>query len=153
MGGMNDPVSVSTLPSTSRMFRRAVALRCPHCGSHRSFVKRWLGRYERCRTCGIRWHREHGFELGPVALNVVVTFFTLGVAMAASFVATAPDFPVGPITAAIIGTAIVVPIIAQPFTYMVWLAFDLASRRPDAAELADAAAAVAGGLEGTHRSS
>ena len=141
MGGMSAP-STTVRPSTGRMFRRAFVLRCPHCGSSRTFVRRWLGRHERCRTCGIRWHREHGFELGPIALNVVVTFFTLGVAMAASFVATAPDFPVGPITAAIIGTAIVVPIIAQPFTYMVWLAFDLASRRPDEAELADAAAAV-----------
>ncbi|MFZ9629993.1 MAG: hypothetical protein ACO3C1_11660 [Ilumatobacteraceae bacterium] len=148
---MNGVQSVPALPSTGRMFRRAVVLRCPQCGSHRSFVKRWLGRYERCRTCGIRWHREHGFELGPIALNVVVTFFILGVTMAVSCILTAPDIPVGPLTAALIGTAIVVPMLAQPFTYMLWLAFDLASRRPDAAELADAAAAVTASAEAGRR--
>ena len=144
MGGMNTTPSASSLPSTGRMFRRALVLRCPHCGSRRSFVKRWLGRHERCRTCGIRWHREHGFELGPVALNVVGTFFTLGVTMAVSFVLTAPDIPVGPLTGALIGTAVVVPLFLQPFTYMLWLAFDLAARRPDEAELADAASAASG---------
>lgn len=125
------------------MFRRALVLRCPHCGSRRTFIKRWVGRHDRCRTCGIRWHREHGFELGPVALNVVVTFFVLGVSMVVAFVATAPDFPVGALTGTFVGVAVVVPIVVQPLTYTVWLAFDLASRRPDAAELADAAAAVA----------
>lgn len=125
------------------MFRRAVVLRCPHCGSRRTFVKRWLGRYDRCRTCGIRWHREHGFELGPIALNVVFTFFTLAVCMVAAFVATAPDFPVGALTGTFIGVAVLVPLVMQPVTYTVWLAFDLASRRPDEAELAEAAANIA----------
>ncbi|MGA0894881.1 MAG: hypothetical protein ACO3S5_09675 [Ilumatobacteraceae bacterium] len=136
--------SPATAPSVGRMFRRALVLRCPQCGSRRTFIRRWLGRHDRCRTCGIRWHREHGFELGPVALNVVVTFFTLGVSMAVAFIATAPDFPVGPLTAMAVGVAVVMPMVAQPFTYTVWLAFDIAARRPDAAELADAAAAVDG---------
>lgn len=124
------------------MFRRALVLRCPHCGSRRTFVKRWLGRYERCRSCGIRWQREYGFELGPIALNVVFTFFTLGVSMVAAFIATAPEFPVGALVLTFVGVAIVFPLIAQPFTYMLWLAFDLAARRPSPEELDEAAAAV-----------
>ena len=68
----------------------------------------------------------------------------LGVSMAVAFIATAPDFPVGPLTAMAVGVAVVMPMVAQPFTYTVWLAFDIAARRPDAAELADAAAAVDG---------
>lgn len=134
----------SPQPSNVAMFRRALVLCCPHCGSRRTFIKRWVGRYDRCRTCGIRWHREHGFELGPVALNVVLTFFTLGVSMVVAFIATAPDFPVTTLTLTFVGVAVLVPVIVQPLTYTIWLAFDLASRRPDAAELADAAAAVAG---------
>lgn len=118
-------------------------LKCPRCGSRRTFIRRWLGRHERCRTCGIRWHREHGFELGPIALSVVITFFTLGVSMVIAFVATAPDIPIVPVTAAIVGVAIVVPIIVQPFTYLLWLAFDLATHRPDERELAEAEASVA----------
>ena len=130
------------LPSTTTMFTRALTRRCPHCGARRSFIKRWLGRYDRCRTCGIRWHREHGFELGPIALNVVITFFVLGVSMVAAFVLTAPDFNVGLLTGIFIATAILVPMIVYPFTYTIWLAFDLATHKPDERELAEAAAAV-----------
>lgn len=137
MGGMDH-----SPPSFGQMFRRALVLRCPQCGSRRTFVKRWLGRYDRCRTCGIRWHREHGFELGPIALSVVITFFTIGVSMVAAFIATAPDFPVGPLVGAFVGVAIVMPLVVQPFTYTIWLAFDLAMRRPDEAELRAAAEAV-----------
>lgn len=125
------------------MFRRAAQLKCPRCGSRRTFIKHWLGRYERCRTCGIRWHREHGFELGPISLNVVFTFFILAVSMIVAFVATAPDFPVLALTLGMVGAAIVVPLVLYPFTYTLWLAFDLASHRPDERELADAAASVA----------
>jgi uncharacterized protein (DUF983 family) len=132
-------------PAVATMFRRAVVLKCPRCGSRRTFLKHWLGRYPRCRTCGIQWHREHGFELGPIALNVVITFFTLAVGMIIAFVATAPDIPVLPLTLGTVAAAIIIPLIAYPFTYTVWLAFDLASHTPDARELADAAAAVATG--------
>jgi len=140
MGGMDRP-----LPSTVTMFRRAAVLTCPHCGSRRTFIKHWLGRYERCRTCGIEWHREHGFELGPVALNVVVTFFLLAVGMIVAFVSTAPDFPAVALTVGLVSAAILIPLIAYPFTNTIWLAFDLATHKPDARELAAAAEAVATG--------
>lgn len=130
------------LPSTGRMFSRAVVLKCPHCGARKTFIKHWLGRYPRCRTCGIQWHREHGFELGPIALNVVITFGILAVSMVAAFVATAPDFNVTALTLGFIAGAVLVPLIAYPFTYTIWLAFDLATHKPDQRELAEAAAAV-----------
>ncbi|HAP74828.1 MAG TPA: hypothetical protein DCR14_01955 [Acidimicrobiaceae bacterium] len=130
------------LPSTATMFRRAVVLKCPHCGGRKTFIKHWLARHDRCRTCGIRWHREHGFELGPTALNVVMTFFTLGVGMVVAFVATAPDFKVVPLTLGVVGGAVLVPLILYPFTYTLWLAFDLATHKPDAHELAEAAASL-----------
>ena len=129
-------------PAIGTMFRRALLLKCPQCGARKTFIKHWLGRYERCRSCGIRWHREHGFELGPMTLNVIVTFFTLAVVMIVSFVATAPDFPVNTLLAVCLGTAILVPLVVYPFTYTLWLAFDLAGRRPDATELDEGRAAV-----------
>ena len=101
-------------------------------------MRRWLGHHERCRSCGIRWHREHGFELGPIALNVVITFFTLAVSMVVAFVATAPDFPVATLTASMVAGAIVIPLIAYPFTYMLWQAFDLLSHPPAEPEIAEA---------------
>jgi len=117
-------------------------LKCPLCGSRRTFIRRWLGRYPRCRTCGIEWHREHGFELGPIALDIVFTFFTLGVAMIVAFVATAPDFPVLTLTLGFLAAAVVLPLFFYPFTYTLWLAFDLLAHQPTQPEL-DAAAAAA----------
>ncbi|MFM7686212.1 MAG: DUF983 domain-containing protein [Actinomycetota bacterium] len=135
------------LPSIATMFRRAVVLCCPHCGARRTFIRRWLGHHPRCRTCGIRWHREHGFELGPVALNVVFTFFLLGVSMVVAFVATAPDYPAFALTAGFIAAAILIPLVLYPWTYTLWLAFDLATHKPDAKELDEAANAVGAGSD------
>jgi uncharacterized protein (DUF983 family) len=135
----------SSSPSIAAMFRRAAVLKCPQCGSRRSFIRRWFGRHERCRTCGIQWHREHGFELGPIALNVVFTFGSMAIIMIVAFVATAPDYNVAALMALVIGAAIILPMIYLPFTNTLWLAFDLAVHRPDERELAEAAEAVAGG--------
>ena len=130
------------MPPAGKMFRRAAVLKCPLCGSRKTFIRRWMWRYERCRTCGIRWHREHGFELGPIALNVVLTFGTLGISMIAAFAATLPHAPTGWITLGIAAGAILIPLIVFPFTNTLWMAFDLLSHKPDERELAEAAAAV-----------
>lgn len=129
-------------PSLGRMMRRAVTLRCPWCGAHRTFIRRWLGKHDRCRTCGIRWRREEGFELGAVTVNTVLTFIVLTAGMTVGFVLTSPDIPVAPMVLSLIGVAVLMPIVIYPFTFTIWLAFDLAVRRPEAAELAEAAAAV-----------
>ena len=42
-----------------------------------------------------------------------------------------------------LATAVLAPLVYQPFTYTLWLAFDLATHQPDARELAEADAAVA----------
>lgn len=133
------------MPSTATMFRRGILRRCPRCGARRSFIKRWLGRYPRCRTCGISWHREHGFELGPIALNVVFTFFSLGVMMTILFVTTGPDYDVPMLMGVVLGAALLLPMVFHPFTNTIWLAFDLATHQPDARELAEADAYIAAG--------
>ena len=128
-------------PSFGRMLRRAVMLRCPWCGSRRTFVRRWFGKYDRCRTCGIRWRREEGFELGAVTINTVLTFIVLTVAMTIGFIRTSPDIPILPMVLSLVGVAILMPIVIYPFTFTIWLAFDLAVHRPDSAELIEAALA------------
>ena len=124
------------------MLRRAVMLRCPWCGSRRTFVRRWFGKYDRCRTCGIRWRREEGFELGAVTINTVLTFIVLTAAMTIGFIRTSPDIPVVPMVLSLVGVAILMPIVIYPFTFTIWLALDLAVHRPDAAELIEAAVAA-----------
>jgi uncharacterized protein (DUF983 family) len=126
----------------AQAFWRAARLRCPWCGSRRAFIRRWLGKYPHCRTCGIGWRREEGFELGPVALNTVVTFFSLTVAMAVGFIITYPDVPVVGLIAWCAAIALLMPLLMFPVTFMLWLAFDLLVHPPDAAELADAASRV-----------
>ena len=130
-------------PSFSRMVLRALVLHCPWCGARRTFIRRWLGKYERCRSCGIHWRREEGFELGAVTVNIVLTFIVLTAAMTVGFVTTSPDIPVVPMVLALVGVAVLMPIVIYPFTFTIWLAFDLAVRRPELRELAEAAAAVA----------
>ncbi len=127
------------------MLRRAAVLRCPWCGSRRTFVRGWFKRHDRCRSCGIRWRREEGFELGTVTVNTIVTFGVLTAAMAVGFVVTAPDIPVLPFVLSLFAVALIVPVAIYPFTYTMWLAFDLAVHPPERAELDDAAAAVASG--------
>jgi uncharacterized protein (DUF983 family) len=129
-------------PSFGRMMRRAVVLHCPWCGARRTFIRRWLGKYERCRTCGIRWRREEGFELGAVAINTTLTFLALAIGMTIGFVMTSPDIPVLSMVLSLAGVAVFMPILIYPLTYTTWLAFDLAVHRPEAPELAEAAAAV-----------
>lgn len=99
-------------------------------------------RYDRCRTCGIRWHREHGFELGPIAVNVVLTFGALAIGMIVAFAVTLPDVPVFAVTVILLAVAILLPLLLFPFTNTLWMAFDLLSHRPDERELAEAAASV-----------
>ncbi len=102
-------------------------------------MRGWFRRYDRCRTCGLAWRREEGFELGALTMNTIVTFGALTLAMVVGFIATSPDIPVLPFVLALAGVAIVVPIIIYPFTYTLWLAFDLRVHPPETAELADAA--------------
>src|SRR4051794_5159400 len=129
-------------PSFGRMMRRALVLHCPWCGSRRTFIRRWLGKYERCRTCGIRWRREEGFELGAVTINTILTFIVLTAGMTVGFILTAPDIPVVPMILALLGVALVMPILIYPFSYTIWLAFDLGVHRPETPELLEAALAV-----------
>ena len=70
---------------------------------------------------------------------------TLTVGMAIGFIVTYPDIPVARMVFALIGIAVLMPILIYPFTFTIWLAIDLAVHRPDAAGLVEAAAAVAGG--------
>jgi uncharacterized protein (DUF983 family) len=124
------------------MMLRAVTLRCPWCGSRKTFVRGWFHRHDRCRTCGLAWRREEGFELGAVTVNTIVTFGALTVAMAVGFVMTSPDIPVLPFVLSLAAVAVVVPIVIYPFTYTMWFAFDLAVHPPEPAELAAAQAFV-----------
>src|SRR5687768_14847822 len=130
-------------PSFMRKLGRALVLKCPWCGSWRTFIRGWFRRSPRCRTCGIKWRREVGFELGAVTVNTIITFGSLTIFMVIGFILTVPDIPVLPFVLGLMAVGLFMPIIIYPFTYTIWLAIDLTIHPPDDAELADAREAAA----------
>lgn len=62
--------------------------------------------------------------------------------MTVGFIVTSPDIPVLPMVLSLVGVAVLMPVVIYPFTFTIWLAIDLAVRRPEVAELAEATAAI-----------
>lgn len=54
------------------VLRRAVGLRCPHCGLDALYDGVFRMR-ERCAECGLRYEREAGFFVGAIYLNYALT--------------------------------------------------------------------------------
>ncbi|MEZ5247808.1 MAG: DUF983 domain-containing protein [Ilumatobacteraceae bacterium] len=130
-----------------RLFGRALVLTCPWCGSRRTFLRGWFRKYDRCRTCGISWHREEGFELGTITFNTIITFASIAIAMGVGFGVWGTDVPVLRFVLILGAVAVVMPLLIYPLTYTLWLAF-LTCRctHPNGPELDEAMAAVAAGL-------
>jgi uncharacterized protein (DUF983 family) len=119
------------------MLWRGMRRRCPWCAGRGAFFTGWFTTQERCRTCGIEWRRGYeGFELGAMAVNIIVVFGTLIVGAVVGIVITSPGIPVVPLVAVLGVIAVVLPIVLYPVSYTLWQAIDLAMRPPD---LADAA--------------
>ena len=60
-----------------------------------------------------------------------LTFIVLTAGMTVGFIMTSPDIPVVPMVLALLGVAVLMPIVIYPFTFTIWLAFDLAVHRPE----------------------
>ncbi len=113
------------------MLWRGVRRRCAYCGGRGAFFTGWFAKQERCKTCGIGWHRGYeGFELGAMAISAIVVFGTLIVAVGIGVVATLPDVAVLPLLLILGAGAIVLPILVYPVSYTLWQAVDLAMRPP-----------------------
>jgi len=126
-----------TRPSLPVMLWRGVRRRCAFCGGRGAFFTGWFSKQERCKTCGIGWHRGYeGFELGAMAISAVICLGTLVVAMAIGMVATSPDIAVVPLLVGLGVGAIVLPVLVYPVSYTVWQAVDLAMRPPQASDFA-----------------
>ena len=77
-----------------------------------------------------------------MTINTILTFMVLTAAMTVGFITTSPDIPVRPMVLGLLGVAVLMPIVIYPFTFTIWLAFDLAVHRPESVELLEAAATV-----------
>jgi uncharacterized protein (DUF983 family) len=114
------------------MVTRAMALRCPVCGSGGLFGLRrgllHLGLPESCPRCALRFDREAGHWTGSWGLNVIVSFTALFVAMAVGLVLAWPDPPGWGLAVVVVGVAVVVPVVFAPWSATLWLVIDLVLR-------------------------
>jgi uncharacterized protein (DUF983 family) len=139
---------VSTIAPASfkRMVGRALLRHCPRCGG-KGWFRGWFHRLERCRTCGFKFERQVGFMLGAMTINTIVTFGCLAAVVVVGMLATYPDVAVFPLVVLSIAVAVIVPLAFYPFSYTLWAAIELKMKPLDAAESADAAAALAAGSD------
>jgi uncharacterized protein (DUF983 family) len=122
-------------PSLATMLWRGARRRCPWCGGRGAFFTGWFTMGERCRTCGLDRNRGYeGFELGAIAVNIVVVFGALIVAAGIAIAVTTPDIPVLPLVVALGAVAIGLPIVLYPVSYTLWQAIDLVTHPPDPRE-------------------
>jgi uncharacterized protein (DUF983 family) len=113
------------------MLWRGVRRRCAWCGGRGAFFTGWFAKQETCRTCGIGWRRGYeGFELGAMAVSIVVCFGALVIGVGIGVAATAPDVAVAPLLVILAVCAVVLPIVVYPLSYTLWQAIDLAMRPP-----------------------
>ena len=78
------------------------------------------------------WQRGYeGFELGAMAINIIVVFGTLIVGLTVAVAVTLPDIPVLPLIVVLGAIAIVLPIVIYPASYTLWQAVDVAMHPPD----------------------
>jgi uncharacterized protein (DUF983 family) len=122
------------------MLGRALALRCPNCGS-RGLLASWFRMKERCPQCGLRVEREGSdYMAGSLMFNIVLAEMIFAAAFVAYLLITwpNPNWNMLEIVAPV-GMA-VAPFVLFPFSKLVWLAADVALRPAHASELGDARA-------------
>src|SRR5688500_20379729 len=69
---LNKPLAHSTLEKIGILFGRAMLLRCPACGQSGLFASLYTPK-KTCPGCGLLLQREgDGYELGSLAVNLIV---------------------------------------------------------------------------------
>jgi uncharacterized protein (DUF983 family) len=129
------PFAQGTMRRMATMVGRALALRCPNCGS-RGLLSSWFKMNDRCPTCGIGVEREgHDYMAGSLMFNLVLAELIFAVVLVAYLLIAwpNPNWDVLGVVAPV-GMAIA-PFVLFPFSKLVWLAADLALRPAGTSEL------------------
>ena len=116
-------VDATPEPGLGTMLRRGMLRRCPACGEATMF-RSWFAMHDRCATCGLDFHREHGQVLGGVTLNLVITLGAMLTVFLFFAIVTWPDVPVGLLAAITLGICVVFPIAFLPSSRGAWIALD-----------------------------
>jgi uncharacterized protein (DUF983 family) len=115
-------------PAARVYLLRALALRCPNCGSGGLF-RRWVQMRAECPGCQLLLDRgERDYFIGAYTLNFIAAEVAIVLVAAAVGVATWPHVPWSAIQWGLAGLMIPFPVFTYPFSKTVWLAVDLLFR-------------------------
>lgn len=119
---------------------RAVARRCPNCGSGHVF-RSWLHQHASCPSCGLRLDRgEADFFIGAYTINLIVAELIVFFGGMAALIVTWPDVPWTVLTWGLVTLMIVGPVALYPWSRQLWLAADLIFQPAEAADFAESPA-------------
>jgi uncharacterized protein (DUF983 family) len=118
------------------MITRALARRCPNCGSRGIFAGYTTLR-DRCPQCGLRLQRgESDYFIGAYLLNLVAVELLFALVLGVIFVMTYPNTPWALLQWGGLALMIAGAVLCYPFSKSLWLAADLIFRPVSAEELA-----------------
>jgi uncharacterized protein (DUF983 family) len=116
--------------SASKLFGRALLLRCPNCGGKGLFTG-FFQMKERCPHCGMLLERgEADYFIGAYTLNLIAVEVLLAFAFLVVVVATWPKPPWDALEYGGVVLSILGAVLCYPFAKTTWLAVDLLFRPP-----------------------
>jgi uncharacterized protein (DUF983 family) len=123
-----------TPPTHGQLFRRAVVLHCPLCGSGHLF-RWWLFMRDDCPRCDLHFERIEGHWIGAIAMNTVLSLLVLLGVLVGGFAASYPDSPNGALLWVCLAIGGLGPLFFHPFSRTTWMALDLGMRPITADEI------------------
>ena len=115
--------------SVAKKFLRALALRCPRCGSG-GILRTWFKMRDHCPGCGLALERGESsdFWIGAYVFNLAGgELLAIGIPIV-WVVRASPNPPWGRIQVLAIVLAVAMPLFLFPFSRTLWLAWDLSFR-------------------------
>ena len=118
----------------TRLYLRALRLRCPACGGGPAFVS-WFRMCPNCPGCGLHFDREPegGYWVGSYSLNLFATELAFAVGFVGALVLTWPDPPWRALVWWNLALMIAFPMVFFPWSKTLFIAIDLTfrPREPD----------------------
>jgi uncharacterized protein (DUF983 family) len=113
------------------LFGRAILVRCPVCGSGGLF-EHWFKIKERCPRCGhVVGRGESGYQLGSMALDMVIPMLLWLGGLAITLIVTWPSPPWDLIKWGSIAIMLGLPLLLYPMSHTLAIALDLMVRPPE----------------------
>lgn len=129
--------------SPSKTILRALARRCPDCGSNGVF-RSYFKQRDSCHACGLRFDRgEADFFIGAYTINLIVAEMLVFFGGIAVMLLTWPTVPWNALMYGLAALIVAAPIGLYPFSRQLWLAIDLILRPGEARDYATRGAEAA----------